>query len=157
MRLVDEVLERAGRAGLPFYRAENMSAKPVLLELGHLIDGYGRLAEADIDEAVPFHAVIAFDPGLVGDGAVGRHGGDMDDGTVGVIAPAMIGADQRLAVVSPQRQSGAAVDAHIAERRHPVFRAPQHDIGVEQRRAHRLVGEALAQDQRIPAVADRRL
>ena len=153
---VGEVLHLAGRVAGPPVWARGEHRPGAVLQFGHLGQRPARLVQGHPDQPVPFLAVERRDLRL------GRHPArvlelrDSDAPAVGPVPPAVVRADQLVAVDPAQRQRGTAVHAQVlAGPRLAAGAAPQHQWLAEQIGMGRLVGELGAERHRMPAVTQR--
>ena len=130
---VGEVLHLAGRVAGPPVWARGEHRPGAVLQFGHLGQRPARLVQGHPDQPVPFLAVERRDLRL------GRHPArvlelrDSDAPAVGPVPPAVVRADQLVAVDPAQRQRGTAMHAQVlAGPRLAAGAAPQHQWLAEQ-------------------------
>ena len=115
MAEVGEVLHLARGVAAPLVRAAEDGAPLVRLELRHLGQRPARLLESDPDDPVallaaePLRARLARDPRRV------LELRDQRAGAVRPVAPAVVGADDLVALDRAERERGPAVDAEVGE------------------------------------------
>ena len=151
---VGEVLELPGGVGAPRVRPGRDHRPAVVRQLGHVGERPARILERDPDEAVALDALERADPGLLRD--AGRIGELRDERAraVGAVMPAVVRADDVVAVDRAERDGRPAVDAEIGDGvGRPAGVAVERERLAEEHPAQGLVLELRCECDRVPAGA----
>jgi hypothetical protein len=149
---VGEVLHLPGRVALPAVGPGGHEHPVAVLQFRDLGQGPARLLQRDPDQPVPLLDRERPDPGL---GRDRRRVFLLRDGhapAVGPVAPAVVRADQLVALDPAQRQRRAAVHAQVRHRpRRATGPAPDHQRLPEQIGSQGPVPQLAAERDRMPA------
>ena len=152
---VGEVLELAGGVGSDHvYGPAVTTVQPSSAQLGHVRERPARLLQRDPDQAVALDAPERADPRLLRD--AGRVGELRDEraGAVRPVVPAVVGADDLVAVDPAERDRSPAVDAEVGDgARRPGRVAVERERLAEEHPAEGLVVQLRRERDRVPAGA----
>src|SRR5262245_64983286 len=116
-----------------------------------------RLVQADPDDAVTLLDPVGRRPSLARNSLRGIERWNANARTIGGIGPAVVGADEVLALDPSQGEWRPAVDAQVLERDDPILDPEDDDLLVEQARPERLLAQFAAGRHRMPIVSQDRV
>jgi hypothetical protein len=155
---VGEVFHLARGVAAPLVRPAEDGAPGVRLELGHLGQRPARLVKRDPDDPVALLAPERPRARLRRDSRRFLELRDQRAGPVRPVAPAVVGADDLVALDRAEREGRPAMDAQVGEGVGRSGRVPPEDERlVEERHGTRLAAEVARERDRVPAGAERGL
>ena len=150
MAEIEEVLHCARGAAFPFSFVAEDYAKARVVEWGKFRDGRPGLAHANPDDTVPLFGVVFGEARLLRNGMLRRNRGDPCAPAVGIVRPAVVGADDALPLYPSQRDRCSPVNAQVVKRRYAVSQPTDGQALIQKTDGKRPLAHLFAEGDRQP-------